>query len=93
MTAVLNYRGYVGSINHSEADAVHHGEIQGIQDLVLYEADGAEGLQAAFEEAVEHYLEGCGIAGEGPNPPSGEELDAQRGGVRRRVRDYAKSGA
>ena len=79
MTAVLNHRGYVGSINYSEDDAVHYGEIQGIQDLVLYEADGAEGLQAAFEEAVEHYLEGCGIAGEGPNPPSGEELDARRG--------------
>ena len=93
MTAVLNYRGYVGSINWSEDDAAHCGEIQGIQDLVLYEADEAEGLQAAFEAAVEHYLEGCGIAGERPNPPSGEELDAQRGGVRRRVRTHANSGA
>ena len=93
MTAVLNYRGYAGSINYSEDDAVHCGEILGIQDLVLYEADGVAGLQAAFEEAVEHYLEGCEIAGEGPNPPSGEELDAQHGGVRRRVNAHAKSGA
>ncbi len=55
--AVLKHRGYVGSVELSIDDEVLFGKLQFIDDLVTYEATDIAGLKAAFEDAVEDYVE------------------------------------
>ena len=59
MSNVLEYKGYIGSVDFSADDGVLHGKLQGIRDLVTYEACDVEGLRKAFEESVEDYLMTC----------------------------------
>jgi len=59
MNDILEYNGYYGSIHYSSKDEVFHGKLVGINDLVSYEGESAADLKAAFQEAVEDYLETC----------------------------------
>ena len=55
----MEYRGYVGSVHYSDEDEVFHGKLEGIRDLVTYEATDVPGLKSSFRDAVEDYLETC----------------------------------
>ena len=65
----LEYKGYLGSVEYSDEDEVWHGRLQFIRDLVTYEGMDAKSLEAAFQEAVEDYLELCGAEGGKLNEP------------------------
>ena len=65
----MEYKGQFGSREYSEADRVYYGKLKYIRDLVLYESDEANGLKAAFEEAVDDYLAMCEAEGIEPNKP------------------------
>lgn len=53
--ARLGYLGFEGSIEH---EAVWVGRLLGIKDLVTYQSETFEGLDAEFRAAVDDYLEG-----------------------------------
>ena len=55
----LEYKDYLGTVAFSAEDLVFHGKIQGITDLVTFEATHVEGLLSAFHEAVDDYLDLC----------------------------------
>jgi hypothetical protein len=63
------YKGYVGEFDYSEEDKVHHGKILYIVDLITFQADDWDGIQSAFEQSVDHYLEFCKTVGDTPNTP------------------------
>ncbi|PSW88155.1 type II toxin-antitoxin system HicB family antitoxin [Photobacterium iliopiscarium] len=63
MGNVMKYKGYMGSCNVSFEDGVLHGKIECINDLVTYEASTPTELEAAFQEAVDDYLETCEMLG------------------------------
>lgn len=65
----LSYKGYDGSAEFSAEDKVFHGRLTGIRALVNYEADTAVGLELAFQEAVDDYLETCEQSGRKPETP------------------------
>lgn len=46
---------FIGSME--KTDETYHGKILGIKDLVTYESSSLSGLQSAFEDAVEEYIE------------------------------------
>lgn len=70
MTAkILEYNGYQGSVEFSLENNILYGKIQHINDLVSYEADDVKGLQLAFEEAVNDYIETCKEIGTQPDRP------------------------
>lgn len=69
MGSEMKYRGHFGSTEYSHADAVYHGKLMYIRDLVSYESEDAEGLKEAFEEAVDDYFVLCEAAGIEPNKP------------------------
>ena len=69
MSNMLNYKGYFGSVEVSVEDDVLHGKIQCVNDLVTYEAETPGGLKAAFEEAVDDYLDTCKQLGKSPDKP------------------------
>ena len=56
MSSVLEYKGYVGSIEFSEKDCVFYGKVQGIRSLISYEGESAKELVADFHAAVDDYL-------------------------------------
>ncbi len=66
---MLEYGGYLGSIEYSEDDGVLHGRLEFIRDLVTYEGTDAEGLRTAFRDAVEDYIELCDAEGRVPDTP------------------------
>ena len=69
MSGTLEYDGYVGSVSYSDRDEVFHGKLEGIRDLVTYEATDVAGLKRAFVEAVEDYLVTCQRGSKKPDTP------------------------
>lgn len=61
------YCGYVGSIEHSKKDNLFYGSVQFITDGIFYESETLEGLQKAFEDAVDEYLADCKAMNRKPN--------------------------
>ena len=59
MKNVLKYKDYIGSVHYGSDDEVFYGKIEGINDLVSFEGKSVEELKAAFENAVEDYLDLC----------------------------------
>ena len=59
MKDVLTYKDFIGSVRFSASDELLHGKIEGINDLVTYEATSVKALKKAFKEAVEDYIELC----------------------------------
>lgn len=59
MNDILSYKNYFGSVHYSATDETFYGKVIGINDLVNFEGSSVKELKAAFEEAVEDYLELC----------------------------------
>lgn len=66
MSNIIEYKGYVGSIEFSEADGIFFGKVQGIRSLISYEGTNAAELLADFHDAVDSYLDSCAANGDTP---------------------------
>jgi len=62
----MNYKGYTARIEYSNEDNCFVGHIAGINDIVGFHGDSVTELHAAFEEAVDDYLETCQKIGKAP---------------------------
>ncbi|TMJ20077.1 MAG: type II toxin-antitoxin system HicB family antitoxin [Alphaproteobacteria bacterium] len=69
MTSILKHKGYAARVEFDADDRIFFGHIAGIEDGVGFHSDTVDGLVAAFEEAVEDYLETCARAGKQPDKP------------------------
>jgi predicted HicB family RNase H-like nuclease len=52
----MKYKGYYAVVKYDTFDRIYHGKIADIKDLVSFHSETEEGLQVAFEEAVDDYL-------------------------------------
>lgn len=59
MNNTMEYKGYVGSVEFSEEDAVFFGKVMGIRALLSYEGETARDLLQDFHSAVDDYLALC----------------------------------
>lgn len=59
MTDKLRYKEFIGTVHYSSEDEVFYGKIEGINDLVTFEAETVKDLKKSFKEAVEDYVELC----------------------------------
>lgn len=66
MNNTMNYKGYVGSVEFSEADGVFYGKVMGIRALISYEGETAKELVEDFHGAVDDYLTLCEDEGKEP---------------------------
>ena len=66
MNNTMEYKGYVGSVEFSEEDALFYGKVLGIRALISYEGTNAAELVADFHGAVDDYLEVCAQSGTEP---------------------------
>ena len=62
----IGNKGYVGSVEFSEEDALFYGKVLGIRALISYEGTNAAELVADFHGAVDDYLELCAQSGTEP---------------------------
>lgn len=57
MNNTMEYKGYVGSVEFSEEDALFFGKVLGVWALISYEGENARDLVEDFHSAVDDYLE------------------------------------
>lgn len=69
MKNTMEYKGYIGSVEFSEADGVFFGQVQGIRSLISYEGTTAKELVSDFHGAVDDYLQLCEDKGSVPEVP------------------------
>lgn len=66
MNNTMEYKGYVGSVEFSEADGCFYGKVMGVRALISYEGTAAKELVADFHDAVDGYLALCEAEGIAP---------------------------
>ena len=59
MSNTMEYKGYIGSVEFSEADTLFFGKVMGIRALISYEGTTAQELIDDFRGAVDDYLALC----------------------------------
>ena len=90
MNNTMEYKGYIGSVEFSEADGVFFGKVQGIRSLISYEGTTARELVDDFHSAVEHYLALCEAEGTAPEVAYKGSLNVRLGeDLHRRAAIYA----
>ena len=91
MSTMLEYKGYLGSVEYSDDDEVLHGRLEFIRDLVSYEGEDAKRLKATFQEAVDDYLALCTAEDRSPDVPLKGSFNVRPGrDLHRRAMLYAK---
>ena len=70
----MSYKGYAARIEYSDDDGCFIGHVAGIRDVVGFHGDSVDELRAAFEEAVDDYLESCEKIGRTPQKPYSGKL-------------------
>ena len=66
MSNIMEYKGYVGSVEFSEEDGLFYGKVTGIRAIVSYEGENAHDLVEDFHTAVDDYLALCEADGTEP---------------------------
>jgi predicted HicB family RNase H-like nuclease len=66
MCGNMHFKGYTTKVEYSPADTCLIGRITGIKDIVVFQGDSVPEFKAAFEEAVDDYLEYCAKKGKEP---------------------------
>lgn len=59
MKNLIEYKGYVGSVEFSPEDELFFGKVQGIRALISYEGATASELVNDFHAAIDDYLSLC----------------------------------
>ncbi len=66
MSNTMEYKGYIGGVEFSEADGIFFGKVMGIRALISYEGTTAKELIDDFHGAVDDYLALCEETGVEP---------------------------
>lgn len=69
MNNVMTYKGYNARVDYDAEDEIFFGRIAGITDGVSFHGESVAELKAAFQEAVDDYLETCRKVGKQPEKP------------------------
>lgn len=70
----MTYKGYAARIGYSDEDELLIGRVVGIRDIITFHGNSVDEIRAAFQEAIDFYLETCAERGEKPNKPYSGKL-------------------
>jgi len=59
MNNTLEYKGYIGTVEFSDTDAILFGKVVGVTSLISYEGDSVQSLKEDFQGAIDEYIEMC----------------------------------
>lgn len=65
----MEYKGYIARVEFDQDAGILFGEVEGLRDVVTFEATDVDGLTAAFRASVDDYLAMCAERGEEPEKP------------------------
>lgn len=65
----MNHKGYIARIEFDNDDHIFTGRLMGIEDIVTFHGESVSELEAAFYDAVDHYLEVCEKTGRPAQKP------------------------
>jgi predicted HicB family RNase H-like nuclease len=65
----MKYKGYTGSVEYDPDDRLFYGRVNGITDIVSFQGDSVEALEADFRAGVDDYLAFCKERGVEPQRP------------------------
>ncbi len=74
MKNAMTYKGYITRIEFDAQDRIFFGRLAGIRDIVTFHGRTVDELEAAFKEAVDHYLATCAKLGDEPDKPYSGKL-------------------
>ena len=74
MSSTMSYKGQTARIEFDARDNTLVGRLVGITDVVSFHAESVAELRAAFEEAVDDYLDTCRQIGKPPQQPASGRL-------------------
>lgn len=63
----MEYKGYMGRVEYDSGARMFHGEVVGLRDVVTFQGESVEEIEAAFRDSVDDYLEFCEERGEKPD--------------------------
>ena len=70
----MTYKGHTARVEFDDAEGIFSGRLLGISDVVGFHADNVPELRAAFEDAVDDYVETCARIGKQPEKPASGKL-------------------
>lgn len=65
----MEYKEYTARIEFDEDAGILHGEVEGLRDVITFEATDVRELEAAFHASVDDYLAQCAEDGVEPEKP------------------------
>ena len=65
----MSYKGFQARVEFDSEDEIFSGRIAGIEDVIGFHGDSVAALKAAFQEAVDDYVETCARIGKAPQKP------------------------
>lgn len=74
---LLEHQGYFGSVEIDVESDRLHGTVQGINDIIHYEAESPRALEQAFRDSVTDYLAFCADRNEKPERPYSGRFNAR----------------
>ena len=76
---MMQYKGYLGTVEYSLEDHTLFGKLAFIRDLINYQAESIRELEQAFEQAVEDYLSDCKALNKLPDTPCKGSFNVRTG--------------
>jgi len=66
---MMEYKGYTARVEFDQDARILFGEVEGLRDVVTFEASDAKDLEREFHASVDDYLAMCAERGEEPDKP------------------------
>ena len=70
----MTYKSYTARVDYDNRNDVFVGRVLGIRSILSFEGSSVEILKAAFEEAINDYLQECDEKGQTPEKPTSGKL-------------------
>lgn len=67
MKNIMKYKDFYASVHYEDETSTFWGKIEGIEDVISFEANTVEGLKNEFKEVVEEYVEECKYLNKNPH--------------------------
>ncbi|OGH97275.1 MAG: antitoxin HicB [Candidatus Melainabacteria bacterium GWA2_34_9] len=79
MKNIIEYKGYLGSVEYSDEDEVFFGEVLFINDVITFEGTDVKSLKEGFHYMVDDYLEMCKRVNKKPDKPFSGSFNVRTG--------------
>lgn len=66
---MLKYKGYTGHVEFDDEAGIFHGEVLDTRDVITFQGQSVDEIEAAFRDSIDDYLEFCAQRHEQPQKP------------------------